>query len=299
MSLVKSGIKRIKIATISVQDINQFESYYINWLDYKVISRSKISQSMERSWGVKGYKGTPFILLAPNSGEDVFIRAVQAKNLTEVVPLTHLGWSAIELVVSDVDIVARNLINSPFKIIGPPKALTDGSPIKAMQIIGPANEVIYLTSSSGKRSDINHPEPKGLIGRIFIAVMAVNNIKESKEFYIRNMMFDSQGDLSLPIEILSLAQKKELDYNYNISVLTGIEVGNKVELDEYENSFKIQKISKDSLPSAISMMTFEVTNLDLFDLDFLSHPTEIYPGFKSGVFLGPSGERWELLSKIY
>ena len=97
---------------------NQFESYYINWLDYKVISRSKISQSMERSWGVKGYKGTPFILLAPNSGEDVFIRAVQAKNLTEVVPLTHLGWSAIELVVSDVDVVARNLIRSPFKIIG-------------------------------------------------------------------------------------------------------------------------------------------------------------------------------------
>ena len=155
MSLVKSGIKRIKIATISVQDINLFESYYINWLNYKVVSRSNISQSMERSWGIKGYKDTPFILLAPNNGEDVFIRAIQTKNLTEVIPLTYLGWSAIELVVSDVDVVARNLINSPFKIIGPPKALTDGSPIKAMQIIGPANEVIYLTSNKISLSSID------------------------------------------------------------------------------------------------------------------------------------------------
>ena len=111
-------------------------------------------------------------------------------------------------------------------------------------------------------------------------------------------MFTLQGDLSLPIEILSLAQKNELDYHYNICVLTGTEVGNKVELDEYEDRFKIQKVSKESLPPAISMVTFEVTNLDLFNLDFIDHPTELYPGFKSGVFLGPNGERWELLSKI-
>ena len=66
----------------------------------------------------------------------------------------------------------------------------------------------------------------------------------------------------------------------------------------YDRKYSINKIRSDNFPQGISMITFEVNDIDEFNLNFFDIPREIYPGFKSAVFLGPNDERWELLSKI-
>ena len=60
-------------------------------------------------------------------------------------PYTTYGWSASELIVQDVDQLADDLADSPFEIIGPPKNLSFTDDIRAMQVLGPANEILYLT----------------------------------------------------------------------------------------------------------------------------------------------------------
>ena len=298
MSSSKKGIKRIKMATISVPDIKFFEECYVNWLNYKVVDRSKVDKLMCNSWGLHKLINSEFILLSPESGDDVFIRAIQNPLINQFPPFTYLGWNAIELVVSDVNVAYEKLKHSPFEVIGVPKKISPKSSIKAMQVLGPAQEVLYLTSTSMDRQAINHPEPNCLFGRIFIVVMAVNNLQKDKIYYLQKMMLESQGNLSIPVDILSSAQNKDQNYRYNISVLTMLERGNKIELDEYDRKYSINKIRSDNFPQGISMITFEVNDIDEFNLNFFDIPREIYPGFKSAVFLGPNDERWELLSKI-
>tara|TARA_B100000073_G_C23718065_1_gene566669 strand:- start:1126 stop:2031 length:906 start_codon:yes stop_codon:yes gene_type:complete len=298
MSAPKKGIKRIKMATISVPDINFFEECYVNWLDYKVVGKSTVDEYMCNSWGTPKLINSKFILLSPKSGEDVFIRAIENPLINQLHPFSYLGWNAIELVVSDVNLAYEKLRNSPFDIIGTPKIISPNSSIKAMQVLGPALEVLYLTSTNGDREHLNHPEPKCLFGRIFIVIMAVNNLEKNQTFYLEKMMLESQGNLNIPVDILSSAQKKNKDYNYNISVLSASERGNKIELDEYDTKYSFNKHILDNLSQGISMITFEVNEIEEFNLDFIDIPGEIYKGFKSAVFLGPNGERWELLSKI-
>ncbi len=294
----QKGIKRIKFATISVPNINFFEECYVNWLNYKVVSKSIVDECMCSSWGTPKLINSKLILLSPESGDDVFIRAVENPLINQLRPFSYLGWNAIELVVSDVNLAYEKLRHSPFEIIGVPKVISPNSSIKAMQVLGPAREVLYLTSTNGDRKYLNHPEPKCLFGRIFIVVMAVNNLKKSETFYLDKMMLEAQGNLSIPVDILSSAQKKNKDYNYNISVLSAQERGNKIELDEYDTKYSVNNHISDNLCHGVSMITFEVSAIEEFNLDFIDTPREIYKGFKSAVFFGPSGERWELLSKI-
>ena len=64
------------------------------------------------------------------------------------------GWNAAELIVEDVDGLAVQLENSPFKIIGSPADLSFTKNIRAMQVMGPANEILYLTQFKNNRPRI-------------------------------------------------------------------------------------------------------------------------------------------------
>jgi len=55
--------------------------------------------------------------------------------------------SAAELIVDDVDALAAELASSPFRIIGGPADLSFSDQIRAMQVVGPAREVLYLTQA--------------------------------------------------------------------------------------------------------------------------------------------------------
>src|SRR5690606_6641632 len=91
--------------------------------------------------------GRRFVLMQPKSKEEVYLRFVQVDALDGYVPMKTYGWSAIEILVQDPDGLAAKFAHpkSPFKVVGPPRPLGPNSPIRAMQAIGPGNEVLYLT----------------------------------------------------------------------------------------------------------------------------------------------------------
>lgn len=293
----ESSLKRIKMATLGASDVAKVEAWYGQWLEYGVVERGVVSADMARSWGAPASEGRPFALIGPASGEDVYLRAVEIDPVPGFKTLTTWGWAAVEITVSDVDVVMEKLKGSPFKVLGRPRELTSSSPIRAMQVLGPADEVVYLTGNIGDRVASNHPDPKTLIDRIFIMVLAGPDRPALKKFYMDTFNLGDQGDLAFPVGVLSDAQGLPADHVYDLSVLVGSERGNKLELDQYEPQFGERPVTPGQLPPGIAITTFEVESLDSLDVDFISPPAPLYEGYIAATFLGPAGERTELVAK--
>ncbi|MDG2242509.1 MAG: hypothetical protein P8L66_03345 [Rhodospirillaceae bacterium] len=292
-----SSVKRIKMATLGAPDVAKVEAWYGQWLDYGVIERGVVSADLARSWGAPDSAGRPFTILGPASGEDVYLRAVEIDPVPCFKTLITWGWAAVEITVSDVDMVMEKLEGSPFKVLGLPRELTSSSPIRAMQVLGPADEVIYLTGNIGDRVASNHPDPKTLIDRIFIMVLAGPDKLALKKFYIEAFNLGDQGDLAFPVGVLSDAQGLPADHVYDLSVLVGSERGNKLELDQYEPQFGKRPVTPGQLPPGIAMTTFEVESLYSIAVDFISPPAPLYEGYMAATFVGLAGERTELVEK--
>lgn len=290
-------LKRIKMATIGAPDVDQLANWYGTWLDYGVIERGVVSNQLAESWGAIASAGRPYVLLGPASGEDVYLRAVEIDPVPEFKTLTTWGWAAVEITVSDVDAVMKRLVGSPFKTLGVPRALTASSPIRAMQVLGPAGEVVYLTDNVGDRAATNHPEPKTLIDRIFIMVLAGPDKTALKDFYLNTFDLDDQGDLEMPVKVLSDAQGLPADHAYALSVLVTSERGNKLELDQYEPQFAERPGPSDQLPPGVAMTTFKVDSFEGLALDFIAPPAPLYGGLQAATFIGPAGERTELVAR--
>lgn len=297
MRAAMSRLKRIKMATVGAPNVAQVEAWYTEWLDYGVAEKGTVSEALAASWGAPASAGRPYVVLGPASGEDVYVRAVEIDPVAEFKTLTSHGWAAIEITVADVDAVMAKLEGSPFEVIGLPRALTADSPIRAMQVVGPAGEVIYLTGNTGDRAASNHPEPKTLIDRVFIMVLAGPDLSALKEFYLNAFKLGDQGDLSFPVQVLADAQGLPADHVYDLSVLVMSERGHKLELDGYAPQFGGRPGPADQLPPGVAMTTFEADSLDGLNVDFITPPAALYDSYVAATFIGPAGERTELVAK--
>ncbi len=291
-------LKRITMATIGAPNVAQVKAWYTQWLDYQVADEGRVPEAWAASWGAPTSAQRPYVVLGPASGEDVFVRAVEIDPVPEFKTLTTHGWAAIEITVADVDAVMKKLEGSPFRVIGLPRALTADSPIRAMQVVGPGEEVLYLTGNVGDRAVSNHPEPQTLIDRVFIMVLAAPDLAALKKFYLDRFTLGDQGDLSFPIQALSNAQGLPAEHNYKLSVLVASERGNKLELDEYGPEFGPRPGPADQMPPGVAMTTFEADSLDDLNVDFITPPSPLYDVYTTATFFGPAGERTELMARV-
>jgi len=292
-----SRLKRIKMVTLGAPNLDDVESWYTAWLDYAVVERGSVSKKLSESWGLTASTGRRFITLCPGSGEDVHIRAVEIDPVPDFKTLTTWGWAAVEITVEDVDDVMKKLEGSPFKVLGLPRELTPESPIRAMQVLGPADEVIYLTGNVGDRASSNHPDPKTMIDRVFIMVLAGPDRGALKKFYLETFSLSDQGDYAFPVKVLSDAQGRPSDHKFDLSVLVASERGNKLELDQYDAPTGARPGPENQLSPGVAMTTFEADSLDDLSVDFITAPSALYEGYLSATFIGPAGERTELVAK--
>ena len=298
MIAANSRLKRIKMTTLGAPDLAKVEACYGDWLDYGVVERGQVSPALAASWGASASAGRRYAVLGPASGEDVYLRAVEIDPVPAFKTLTSWGWAAVEITVANVDKVMKRLENSPFHVLGLPRALTSASQIRAMQVRGPAGEVVYLTGNIGDRAKSNHPEPKTLIDRIFIMVLAGPDLPALKKFYLETFFLGDQGDAAFPVKVLSEAQGLPADHKFQLSVLVTSERGNKLELDSYPPPCGVRPGPLDQLPPGVAMTTFEADSFEGLNVDFIAPPAPLYDGYLAATFIGPAGERTELVCKI-
>lgn len=287
-------LKRIKMATIAVPDLDAIEPLYKEWLGYEVVERGDVPEELANSWGAPKSAGRPFIMMQPESGTDVYIRAVEIDPVPGHKAMTTWGWNAIEIIVDDPDAVYEKLLDSPFTLLGKPKGLKNYPSIRATQFKGPAEDVLYLTAETGDRTNSLLPRPGAFVGRIFIMVVAGPDINALQDWYVET--FDmARGPINnSPIDLINEAQGLPLGSERPLTIVGLSEHGNILELDGYGENTGPRLQNEGQLPPGMAMTSVIVDSIDAIDVETITAPVTTY-GSRSATVVGPAGELLELI----
>ena len=142
-------LKSILVVTIAVVRLNGIEQAYDEYLDYETVERGQVSAQAAAAWGAPAASGRDYLLMQPESGDPVYLRFIESAPVDGYAPMKTFGWNAVELLTTDPDRMAERLAGSPFEIVGPPADLWEAPDApRAMQAIGPGNELLYLTRNN-------------------------------------------------------------------------------------------------------------------------------------------------------
>ena len=217
------------------------------------------------------------------------------------VPMKTPGWNAIESLVQDPDALAAKLAEkgSPFSIAGVPRSLGPNSPIRAMQAIGPANEVLYLTN-------VPPGSPVGrsattFVDRPFIMIVGGTKLDAMREFYRDSLGLEVGNRTSKGrITVLNRAFGLDLDTTHSMG-MAQVSPQYSLELDEYPSNATERPTKRGELPPAIAMVGFEVESLDGLKVPLLAPPRRIagapYDGRRVAVTRGAAGELIEMIER--
>lgn len=285
-------LKAIVIVTISVLNLGSVEDAYKDHLGYTSVDHGTLSAEVAETWDAEKMAGSQYLVMQPSSGEQVYLRFIENPTTKNHVAMTTHGWNATELLVKDPDTLAKQLADSPFTIIGPPKDLwaAPNAP-RVMQVQGPAGEVLYLT----RNLDFNFDT---FVDRVFIMVLAGPSMENLNDYYSNTMGLSVGATMQFPITVVSRAQNLSPDTTYPLAIAT-VSQEFLVELDEYPTTAGPRPVTDGFLPPGTSMVTFEVEDLDAFDVEWQAPPRKLdgppYNGRRTAVTIGPAGEWIELI----
>lgn len=292
-------LQRFRAATITTDDLAAVERDYATALGYVVRERGRVPRDLARSWGTPKAGGQPYVLMSPDAAPDVFVRAVRSPRVPGYRPLTTYGWNAIEIVVDDTDATYAAFQGQPFRVIGEPANLSGYPSIRAFQVEGRAQEVLYLTSETGDRTRSPLPPPNGPIGRIFIMVVAGPQPQQLVDWYADKFNM-ARGTLrDRPVGVLQRAQGLPPDRLLPLTTMRLAQQGNLLELDGYSENAGPRPVRRGHLPPGIAITTMSVRSLDAVDLPFIAPPRvrggPLYGGRRAATARGPAGELVEIV----
>jgi catechol 2,3-dioxygenase-like lactoylglutathione lyase family enzyme len=293
---------RIRIATTAAPDVDEFIDWYARGFGHQVRERGTVAPPLANAWGAPASAGRRYALLSLPSAPDVYLRVVESTPVPGFQPLLTFGWNAFEIILDDIQAVRARLADSPFKIIGEPRPLGFRPTIHAMQVVGPAQEVLYLATETGDRSTSPLPAPNGLVGRPFIMVLGGPDVAAMREFYTRAFDLEPHPIRASRGQTLQGAWGGTEDGTHPITLLRLREHGNSMELDGYVKPGLCPRPRiPGEMPPGNAMASFSVPSLDDLNLPFLGPPTTheglAYAGARAATLIGPAGELIELIEE--
>ena len=287
-------LREIRAVTYCVADLRAIEHAYTRELGYVAALRSRIEDAEARSWGAPAMGGRRAVVLAPASGEAVYLRFIEDPDAAGWRALETFGWNVTEFVVEDVDALARRLEHSSFEIIGSPKPLARFPMIRAMQAIGPAGEGCYFTQV-GAGSGLDLAQARAFVGRVFIVVAGGRKVDELYAPY-RACANAKDAPVATPYKVLSAAHGLPLDTPHRHG-LVRLTAGTLIELDEYPHTAHERTQREGMLPPGMALVTLAVDTLGAHAFIAPSAPSGL-PGTNSetACLRGGAGELIQLLA---
>jgi len=292
-------LKSITAVTYSVKDLESSRSAFERWLNYRTVESGRVDPLLAARWNSAQIAGRPFSLMQPASGEAVFLRLVETTPVPGFAPLLTYGWNAAELHVQDVFALAESLEGSPFRIIGGPRDLLDNGAVIAMQVLGPGNELLYLTQLNHEGMRQTYGRAESPVGRVFIVVLGARDQQETLEFY-RPMSIRTTARKAFKINVLAQAHGMDSEVSRFDIASAVLSEPFRVEVDDYPDSATERPVPAGGLPPGLSLVSFEVerqsgTELPV-GLDWREGPAgPPYLGRRFAVTTGSSGEWLELI----
>ena len=290
-------LELIAVVTVSAPDLRLTASAYEEYLQYRIVADGTVSEELADTWATPKMAGRDYLLLQPASQAEVYLRLVQTDAAESFGAMKSFGWNANEILTQDPDAMAERLADSPFDVVGSPKNLSTNENIRAMQAIGPAKEVIYLTRlPEGFRLG----SARSFVDRTFIVVLGGPDMEAMRSFYSEVLGLEVSDPVGARIRLLSRAHGLDLEHRHPLA-MASLPSQFGVELDEYPQTATTRAQRDGELPPGIAMVSFTTRSLEPFAERLLAAPraleTQPYSGSRAGVIQGPAGELIELIER--
>ncbi|GAB3096587.1 hypothetical protein G8770_16885 [Aestuariicella hydrocarbonica] len=283
------------LSTICCPDVAAVVEDYCHYLHLKVAATSIVDELLAEFWQCPELVGANMTVLANACGEP-WLRLVEVKGIERLAPLKYHGWMALEVLVENVDSLIDGLTASPFKILRPVANLELSDNIRACQVEGPCGEVYYFTQIKGDVPPFDLPRARCVVDRLFIPVLCAPDRQASQRFY---ESFPGTSGLAFDTKITVINQAYGLPLNQQHPVATlMLRDQCLIEIDEIDAALTPPAAS---MRANIASIGFEVDDLDVLTLDWLSPPRKLaalpYSGRRVGLARGPAGEWLELIER--
>lgn len=288
----------IVAVTIAAPDLQAVEAAYVRHLQYEVVERGMVSHELAEAWQAPKVEARKYLLMRPASGEPVYLRFVESPPVAAYQPLRTHGWNATEILVEDPDRLAEQLAQSPFRIVGPPRPLTMNPKVRAMQVVGPANELLYLTRIPPGGSLFDLGSAKSWVDRTFIVVVGGPDMRAMQAFY-RDVLGMPVTDSSLSVVgVLNDAYQQPADAMTPLAIAR-LPKNFLIEIDEYPRAAQPRPQLAGELPPGMALVSFAVESLGARALPWIVAPqartAAPYSGREVGLLRGAAGELIEVV----
>lgn len=244
-------------ATICTPDLDRSVAAWQGSLYHRVHEQGTLSAERAAQLGARNMAGARHALLA-NELDEPWLELIENAGSGVLDPFIHKGWFSLEISVADVDQLRTTLDESLFKIIGEPANLDVSDDIRAMQVIGPAGEVLYLTEVKAPVPPFELPFARCPVDRLFIPVMLTDDRDATAAVYEQlsgypGMRFDTK------ITVINRARGLEITQRHPVCVqqLAGL---NLIEIDRLDR-LQARPSADDDLPTGIVAITFAIESL--------------------------------------
>jgi len=289
-----AALGAIRCVTFVCEDPARAEQAWCDHLAYRRAAAGRVDAAAAQAWGTPAAAGRAALVLAPAAAAGHYVRFIEGPVPADYQPFTTTGWNAAEILVRDCDALAGALADSPFEIIGPPADLSFTDAIRAMQVMGPAREILYLTEIKGAVPGFELPLARAAIEHCFVAITGGHDLESMKRWYRERFGLADAPAVPARLTVLSRALGLPLESRHNIAALA-LAPGYLVELDEFPPATKARAAAApQELPPAMALVSFEhagplPAGAERYEAAF---GTQRYTAC---CLKGPAGERIELL----
>jgi hypothetical protein len=293
----------IVIITMSAPNLDLIEQAYSGPLNYSVVDRGQVPEDLATVWDAPRMAGRDYLLMQPESKAPFYLRFVQVDAVDGYGPMKTFGWNATEILVQDPDGLAQKLRekDSLFQIVGEPRPLSATSNIRAMQVVGPAKEVLYLTRIPPHSPGDSGPAMASAttyVDRPFIVILGGPDINAIRSFYHDKFGFEVSEPGSARMTVLNKAHGYDIETVHPIA-MARISKEFAIEIDGYPDAATTRPHRFGELPPSMSIVGFEVATYDGLESSMLApaHAISVapYEGREVAVLRGAAGERIELI----
>jgi hypothetical protein len=249
------NLGKIAAVTISTSNLNKMVEVYQEFLRYRVTKSGQITSKESSAWGAENITDADYVVMQPEKSDDFSFRFIHQPDQSNYIAFKSAGWNAAELIVEDVDGLAVQLENSPFKIIGAPADLSFTKDIRAMQVMGPANEILYLTQFKKIVPEFDSPKPRCFVDQTFIVVLAGKSLNEMQDYFHENFALAKATIIESRIRSISRVFNYPEDTKYKAAALT-LKGQSMIELDELPKEGSKRSSLDGCLPAGIAMVSF-------------------------------------------
>jgi hypothetical protein len=180
-------LHHLQSAIVICPDLDVAADAYSQSLHQTIIERGTLSDARAQALGDLALSGRRFASIGIGADAPPWLELIERVDAQPSTAFTRFGWLALEVLVADVDALALTLNAEHFRVLEAPKDLDLSDAIRAMQVQGPAGEVLYLTEVKRPLAPFTLPLSTHLstpVGAPFVAVLACKSRAESSAFYL-------------------------------------------------------------------------------------------------------------------